>query len=188
MRYDRENDNISELINDARRNDKDAFKHIAALYDDMLSGIVNAYAFSPEDRDDLRQEALIGLYRAVMTYNENYSAFSTFAHICMKRAVISYLRKSNSKGCVPKNKVSSLNDEVGVNAASDPESDLIDKESLEIFLKKTDSVLSPFEKKVLGLYLSDASYLEISTILGRPRKSIDNAIQRMRRKLKLLID
>lgn len=184
------NDNISALIEKTRHTDKNAFKHILSLYSDMLHSIVHSFGAPDCDRDDLFQEAQMGLYKAVMTYDSRYSSFSTYAYICTKSSVLSFLRKSNVKSNIPQGIIFSLSDEDFdvISVFDNPEDKVIDRESLEILMKKIDGLLSPFERKVLSLYLSDDSYANIAYSLCKSEKSVDNAIQRIRRKLKTLID
>lgn len=182
--------NISELIQKTRHTDKNSFKHILSHYSNMLHSIIHSFEVPGCDYDDLFQEAQVGLYKAVMTYDEKYSSFSTYAYICIKTSVVSYLRKSTAKSNIPQNMMFSLSDEDFdvINVWANPENEFIGNESLEILTEKIDSLLSPYERKVLSLYLSDASYADIAVQLGKSEKSVDNAIQRIRRKLKPLID
>ena len=132
----------------------------------------------------------MGLYKAVMTYDSRYSSFSTFAYICIKSSVVSYLRKYNAKTSIPQGMILSLSDEDFdvISVYANPENDFIDRESLGILVEKIDGILSPFERKVLSLYLSDASYAQMAQKLSKSEKSVDNAVQRIRRKLRTLID
>ena len=132
----------------------------------------------------------MGLYKAVMTYDDSYSSFSTFAYVCIKSSVVSYLRKSSAKSAIPQSMMFSLSDvDMDVlSGYSNPENEIIDNENLEILMKKIEGLLSPLERRVLSLYLSDASYADIAGELGKSEKSVDNAIQRIRRKLGPLID
>ena len=186
----RNNENIPALIEKTRHTDKNAFKHILSLYSDMLYSIIHFFDAPDCDRDDLYQEAQMGLYKAVMTYDSRYSSFSTYAYICIKSSVLSWLRKSKAKSNIPQSMIYSLSDE-DFDVISDfdnPEDKLIDRENLEILMQKIDDLLSPFEREVLSLYLSDDSYVNIASALSTSEKSVDNAIQRIRRKLKTLMD
>lgn len=184
------NQELSMLIDKTRHTDKEAFKHIFSMYSDMLHNIIHSFDFPGCDYDDLLQEAQVGLYKAVMTYDDRYSSFSTFAYICVKSSVVSYLRKSSAKGSIPKGLLFSLSDEDFdiINIHANPESSLIDKESLEALMNKIESLLSPMEKKVLSLYLSGLSYATIAQQLEKDEKAVDNAVQRIRKKLKSLSD
>lgn len=179
-------ENIAALIDKTRHTDKEAFKHILAIYSDMLHSIIHSFDVPECDHDDLYQEAQMGLYKAVMTYDSRFSSFSTYAYICIKSSVLSCLRKSSARRTIPQDLMHSLSDEDFdvISVFDNPESEIIDKENLEALLEKINGVLSPLEKKVLSLYLSDASYASIARLLGKTEKSIDNAIQRIRRKLK----
>lgn len=188
MREYRNDDNITRLIERTRHTDRDAFRHIADLYSDMLHRVINSCGFCGYDYDDMFQEAQMGLFKAVMTYDNRYSSFSTYAYICVKSSVVSFLRKSSAKSNIPQNMLFSLSDEDvdAVNSTSSPESEFIGKESFELLTEKIDGLLSPLERRVLTLYLSGRSYAEIADELGKSEKSVDNAVQRIRRKLKCL--
>lgn len=183
----RNDENITQLIDRTRHTDRNAFRHIADLYSDMLHSIISTCGFSGSDYDDLFQEAQMGLFKAVMTYDSRYSSFSTYAYICIKSSVMSYLRKSSAKSNIPQSMLFSLSDEdFDIINSSSPETELIGKESLKMLMEKIDGLLSPLERRVLGMYLNGAAYAEIAETLGKSEKSVDNAIQRIRRKLKAL--
>ncbi len=183
-------ENIAALIEKTRHTDKEAFKHILVIYSGMLHSIIHSFDIPECDHDDLYQEAQMGLYKAVMTFDSRYSSFSTYAYVCIKSSVLSCLRKSNAKSTIPQDLIYSLSDEDFdvISVFDNPENEIIDKESLETLLEKINCLLSPLEKKVLSLYLSDTSYVNMAKLLGKTEKSVDNAIQRIRRKLKTLVE
>ena len=165
--------------------------------------LARAYYLAGADREDLIQEGMVGLYRAVCTYDpasvgeERAAAFSTYAEICTKHQMISAVRRAARKRNLPLNTYISLEREMTPDGGpardlaeilsdvytEDPEHDLIHREEL-VFLRKTmETALSPFERRVLKLYLEGFSYQKIADLLGKTPKSVDNAIQRVKRKL-----
>lgn len=142
------------------------------------------------DSEDLMQEGMLGLINAIRDYApEHGSSFRTFAEICVRNRMISAVRSASGKHHTP------LNDSIPIEAPlfdesshydlseTDPEAILITRETLQERMTLLNNRLSGFEAKVLGLYLSGLSYSEIAGQTGRPLKSIDNAVQRVRRKL-----
>ncbi|MBQ9940653.1 MAG: sigma-70 family RNA polymerase sigma factor [Clostridia bacterium] len=179
---------LPELIDKTRHTDKESFKHILSLFSGMLHGILRSCGATADEYDDLYQEAQVGLYKAVMTYNREHSSFSTYAYICVQSSVLSFMRKTRSRGNIPTGLISSMSADLKGSVMSfiTPETKLLDKESISLIVKKIGNSLSPFERKVLFLYLADKSYLEIAKELGKNKKSVDNAIQRIRKKLRYM--
>lgn len=142
------------------------------------------------DSEDLIQEGMLGLINAMRDYSaERGTAFRTFAETCIRNRMISAVRSASGKHHTP------LNDSVPIEAPlfdessqcdlseTDPEVIVISRETLQERMELLLRRLSGFEAKVLGLYLDGLSYSEIADQTGRPLKSIDNAVQRIRRKL-----
>ena len=135
------------------------------------------------------QEGMIGLFKAVKNYdNEKNASFSTFASLCVKRQIYTTVTASKRKKHGPLNNYISLFNEQGeedqfMEEDTNPEQVLIQKENISNYYKKIETKLSGFEKDVMELYLSGENYVEIAVKLDKPKKSIDNAIQRIRRKL-----
>ena len=145
------------------------------------------------DEDDIVQEGLIGLYRAVIDFRPGRSSFRSFAILCISRQIISLIKASNRKKHMPLNSSVSL-EKLGEEGASfayisdhllhkDPEAIVIDRENTLHYENETRRLLSDFEFSVWEYYLEDYSYKEISDMLGKDIKAIDNAIQRIRKKL-----
>ena len=132
---------------------------------------------------------MIGLFKAVKNYDDEKNAsFSTFASLCVKRQIYTTVTASKRKKHGPLNNYISLFNEQGeedqfMEEDTNPEQVLIQKENISDYYKKIETKLSSFEKDVMELYLSGENYVEIAVKLDKPKKSIDNAIQRIRRKL-----
>ena len=149
------------------------------------------------DTDDLIQEGMIGLFKAIRDYDEKKdSSFFHFAQICISRQMYTAMEASNRKKHAPLNSYISLSadeeNESGENlpelwaalSEANPEQIVINKEELEQMRKKADIVLSSMEKEVLAYYLQGMNYTKIAEVMQKPAKSIDNALQRIRNKLK----
>ncbi len=172
------------LISRARAGDGEAFAALADSYKRLVYWhISRSSAVVPNaDGEDLFQEGLVGLLKAVRTYDGVSSAFSTYASSCISHSVISAARRYQKQNgtLIPL-------DETELISGNSPESDFIDRESSSLLYERIFSGLSAYEKAVFELYLSDLSYLEIAGRTGRTEKSIANAICRIRRKLKALL-
>lgn len=178
------------MLSRARAGDSDAFAALAASYRRLVywhvsrsvSGSENAWTNS----DDLFQEGLVGLLKAVRTYDGVSSAFSTYASSCIGHSVLSAVRRYRRQSAVSVPLDETAQD-TAVASVSSPESELVDRESSALLYARVLSGLSPFERAVFELYLSDYSYAEIASRIGKPEKSIANAICRARRKLRAML-
>lgn len=146
----------------------------------MVRSIVNKYSASPDDRDDLLQEGLIGLVFAARAYDDNRGAsFSTFAYRCITNRVITAVLGAGK-----------FSDELGeydlpvANPDTDPQELLLVKERVQCWKDRMNDKLSPFEKRVMDLYLVGYPVREIASRLECEPKSADNAMQRARRKMR----
>ena len=167
-----------------------SFNAIYSLYTPLIESLAKKYGkqFSVSDveMDDLKQEALIALYHAVLSYvpNENVT-FGVYAKTCMHNKIISYIR------CFLENDVPlSLDERENETEESDfntPEQIVISKESLCALNRRIDEALTDFEKSVFTLYIADMSYADMAEKLCKPTKSIDNAIHRIKAKLRKLL-
>ena len=146
------------------------------------------------DSEDLTQEGMVGLLKAVREYDaEKAASFRTFAELCIRSRLYSILRASAREKHIPLNQSVSLDTPCfdsnsytsGTNnlAQRDPEDDLIDREHTAALLSGVRKQLSEFEAKILGYYLDGLSCREIAETVGRSPKSVDNAVQRIRRKV-----
>lgn len=177
-------------------NNKEALEFLLDKYKEMVNMKVSKYFIIGAERDDMVQEGMIGLYKAVKNYEENkQSSFKSFANICIERQMITAIKTSNRQKHIPLNSYLSLNSSTN---DEDDGKDLIDifdanliEDPLETITKKEyynniaitiDKSLSDFEKQVLKRFINGESYEQIATKLETPVKSIDNAIQRIRKK------
>ena len=187
-----------ELASHAQNNEEMAVNTLLKKYKSLVNQIARSYFLTGGDMEDIVQEGMIGLYKAIMHFKNTKSAsFKTFASTCIKNQVQSAVRVASSE----KNKVLSsaipiidqLNsdeeDEKEIIFPSDlpsPDEKLIEKESLKEIMTKIKETLSSLELKVLTLYLKGYSYNEIAKISNLNKKSIDNALTRIKNKLSFL--
>ncbi|MBQ4156185.1 MAG: sigma-70 family RNA polymerase sigma factor [Clostridia bacterium] len=176
-----------QLIALCRIGDDEAYSVLVARYLFTVRNRASVYNNSGIDFEDLVQEGFIGLLNAVKCYESNFdTSFSTFAYLCIDRNILSAVRKSLAKKQIPKSALSFIEDEQNLqeNISRSPEEILIAKENLSAMKQKIAEILSDTERKVLDLYLLGYSYSKIAEKLELSEKSVDNAIQRMRKKLK----
>lgn len=185
------------LIDIYRKGDEAAIEVLFERYKDIVRKKAKAMYLAGGDSDDLIQEGMIGLYKAVMDYDDTKeAAFKTFASMCINRQLINAVAVSNRKKNIPLNTYVSFDmpaypdednetrlvDILKPESEQNPEKLFIDREYSDSFKKKLFDRLSCFEKQVLQLYMEDNDYRQIAMLLGKTPKSIDNAIQRIRAK------
>lgn len=186
-----------EIVEKAKNGDENALDYIINKYKDVVNMKVGKYFMVGAEREDIVQEGLIGLYKAIKSFNldnEN-SSFKTFANICIERQLITAIKTSNRQKHMPLNSYLSLNMSAYENDEADTVIDVFDsnttEDPLDTITKKEyyiavedaiDKSLSPFEKKVLKRFAQGESYIQIADKLNTPVKSVDNAIQRIRKK------
>lgn len=176
-----------QLIALCRIGDDEAYSVLVARYLLTIRKRASVYNNSGIDFEDLVQEGFIGLLNAVKCYESNFdTSFSTFAYLCIDRNILSAVRKSLAKKQIPKSALSFIEDEGNFQESvlENPETVLIAKENISAMKQRIVEVLSDTERKVLDLYLLGYSYSKIAEKLELSEKSVDNAIQRMRKKLK----
>lgn len=184
----------------ASKGDSDATDYLLSKYSSLVLSITRSYFLIGADYDDVIQEGMIGLFKAIRDYKINDSSFSTFAHMCIKRQIITAIKSATRKKHMPLNSYVSLNKTIYddeqettlLNLLSDniepsPEDILINKEGFNVTKNNIFSVLSSYEKAVLEKYLQGMSYADIAGELNKPEKSIDNALQRIKRKIEKLL-
>ena len=186
-----------ELIEKLRAGDTEVAEYIMEKYKPLVRKKTNAMYLIGGETEDLIQEGMIGLFKAVRDYRpEKEVSFFAFAEICITRQLYSALEASNRKKHIPLNtyiSFSNQNNSEGILLEQtiteqniSPEQMMIEREGKKEFFDKLDEKLSPMERKELYLYLEGNSYTQIAEILSKPAKSIDNTLQRIRAKVKLL--
>lgn len=183
-----------KLVRLAQSGDNDAMEQLCAEYKDTVRMLARPYFLIGADRDDLIQEGMIGLFKAVRDYKSDKEAsFYSFAQLCITRQLSSALEASNRKKHMPLNTYISFSqsdsdgtefEEILQDDIASPEQLLIEKEKFKEFKEQLWNKLSNMEKKVLQLYLEGNNYTTIAHMLGKSDKSIDNALSRIRQKLK----
>jgi len=161
---------------------------LVARYHRLVRSCARPYFLAGGDSEDLLQEGMMGLLKAVREFDPACEAsFHTFAETCVRRRLYTVIKAANSKKHSPLNQSVPLNPSLFDARSSftqvDPELLLIDREKAAGLLEDTRKQLSDFEVKILGYYLDGLTCREIAETVGRPLKSVDNAIQRIRRKV-----
>ncbi|MDL2257932.1 RNA polymerase sporulation sigma factor SigH [Eubacteriales bacterium OttesenSCG-928-K08] len=194
-KYDQMTD--EELITASWAGDVAAEDFLYEKYKPFIRSRARSYFLIGADREDIIQEGMIGLYKAIRDYNpEKISSFRNFAEICVTRQMITAIKAATRQKHMPLNSYVSLNkplfseepertliDVLTMARVSDPEETVISQETYEAIAQRLKDSLSPFERKTLALYLEGLSYAEIAEQLGRQPKAVDNALQRIRHKM-----
>ena len=187
-KYDAYSD--EELIQMLREGETPVAEYLMDKYKTLVRKKARALYLAGGDHEDLLQEGMLGLYKAVREYQPDKEAsFQTFAGLCISRQMYSAVVSAQRKKHHPLNTSISLNEleenqeEYNLGTAESPETILLDQEATENLRNAIEKNLSPFECRVLDLYLSGLDYLQIAEELERPAKSIDNALQRIRAKV-----
>ncbi len=194
--YDKMTD--EEIIKEIRNGDKQALTYLMNKYKEIVNLKVGKYFMVGAEKEDIIQEGLIGLFKAIKTFNaEKNNTFKTFANMCIERQLITAIKSSNRQKHMPLNSYLSLNmsaydneeengaelmDTFDSKTIEDPLETIINKEYYDEIEKSIDKTLSQFEKQVLDRYMKGESYVTIAKRLDSPVKSVDNAIQRIRKK------
>lgn len=188
-------DSISdeELISRLRDGETIIEDYLMEKYKGLVRQKARAMFLIGGDTDDLIQEGMIGLFKAVRDFQPGREAtFATFARMCIDRQIYSAIQNSNRQKHLPLNSYVSLNQEdesspIWELSVENPEEIIIDQETTRDLQQKISDYLSPMENKVLDMYLKGEGYVEIGRILGKSPKSIDNALQRIRAKIREVI-
>lgn len=186
-----------EIVAEAKEGNSLAQEIIINKYEAFIKGKSRSYFLIGADKEDIYQEGMIGLYKAIRDFkNEKETSFKAFAELCITRQIITAIKTATRQKHIPLNTYVSLNkpiyeDEsertlldviVGLKITN-PEDVVISKEEVANIELKMSKVLSGLELEVLNSYLDGKSYQEIAVDLDREAKSIDNALQRVKRKL-----
>ncbi|MBR5136520.1 MAG: sigma-70 family RNA polymerase sigma factor [Clostridia bacterium] len=181
-----------DLIQQARGGDREALNALMERYKTMVKAKARGYYIAGADMEDTIQEGMIGLYNAYASYDEDKDAsFKTFATLCVERAMVSAVRKATAISQIPVEKVVSISDQDGEGLeeiledgkSGDPEEIYLRKSHTQMLHKYAEEHLSSKELQVLRQYLQGNSQSEIAEILGISRKSVDNALSRIKGKL-----
>ena len=186
-----------ELIGQLREGNEQIADYIMEKYKPLVRKKTNAMYLIGGETEDLIQEGMIGLFKAVRDFNpEKEASFFTFAEVCISRQLYSALEASNRKKHIPLNTYVSFSnqdesdgvhlEQIITDQTISPEQILIEQEHKQEFFTKLEEKLSPMERKVLYLYLEGINYTEIALRMDKTPKSIDNTLQRIRGKVKAL--
>ena len=188
-----------EIVDLCKSKDKEAMDYLLNKYKSEVYLKTTKYYINGAEQEDLFQEGMIGLYKAIRDFDKTKEiSFKNFAYLCIERQIMTAIKGSNRQKHAPLNSAVSLNQSSFENNDGDEVSDLIDtldthviEDPLETLTKQEyysyvndaiDKSLSEYEKNVLNKYIAGESYKEIAESLDTPIKSVDNAIQRIRKK------
>lgn len=179
-----------ELIKRLRNGEGELEDYLINKYKGMVLKKAHAMFLIGGEQEDLIQEGMIGLFKAVRDYQpDRNAAFSTFANLCVGRQMYTAIEISGRQKHRPLNTYISLSEEDGPlrdtedTVQQNPEAIVIGRENASALLARIQKLLSPFEKQVLDAYLDGSDYIQIAKKIGKTPKSIDNALQRIRRKI-----
>ena len=196
---DMEDEQVVELI---RASDERALDYLINKYRSFVRAKARSYFLIGADREDIVQEGMIGLYKAIRDFRpDKLASFRAFAELCITRQIITAIKTATRQKHIPLNSYVSLNkpifdedsdrtllDILSGAKVSDPEELVISREEFVHIERKMGEFLSELEWKVLMFYLEGKSYQEIADDLNRHVKSVDNALQRVKRKLERYLD
>jgi RNA polymerase sporulation-specific sigma factor len=200
VRYDIKTD--EEIALEAKDGDNTALEFLINKYRNFVKAKARSYFLIGADREDIIQEGMIGLYKAIRDFKgDKLSSFRAFAELCITRQIITAIKTATRQKHIPLNSYVSLNkpiydedsdrtllDILSGAKITDPEELMINREEYDDIEFKMGEILSDLEWKVLMLYLEGKSYQEIALELRRHVKSIDNALQRVKRKLERYLE
>ena len=191
-----------DVVARCRQGDTMAEEYLLNKYKNFVRSKARSYFLIGADHEDIVQEGMIGLYKAIRDFRpDKLSSFRAFAELCITRQIITAIKTATRQKHIPLNSYVSLNkplydeesdrtllDVIIEGRATNPEELIIGQEDLNSIHHKIDEVLSGLEQEVLRAYLDGKSYQEIADNLGRHVKSIDNALQRVKRKLEKYLE
>lgn len=186
-----------EIVVEAKKGDVRAQEYLISKYQNFVKAKAKSYFLIGADKEDIYQEGMIGLYKAIRDFKpDKLASFRAFAELCVTRQIITAIKTATRQKHIPLNTYVSLNkpiyeeesdrtllDVLSTIKVSDPEELVISKEEMLHIENEIGQVLSGLEMEVLMSYLDGKSYQEIACDLDRHAKSIDNALQRVKRKL-----
>ena len=185
-----------KLIENIKNEDQNAFNCLVERYNDLVNMKASKFFMSGAEKDDMVQEGMIGLYKAVKSYvPQKQNSFKTFANMCIERQLITAVKNSNRQKHIPLNSSVSLNasayddnedvdriDILNIKTLNDPSDIIANQEYFKDIQEKIKENLSEFELMVLNEYEKGKSYAAIAEKLNAKIKSVDTAIQRIRKK------
>ena len=192
-----------EVVSLVHEGDALAQDYLLNKYKTFVKTKSRAYFLIGADKEDITQEGMIGLYKAIRDYRDNKNAsFKSFAELCINRQLITAIKAAGRQKHMPLNSSVSLNKAVyeeegegtyinmieSAEAVTSPEMIFIGIENRNFIVENIMAALSSFEKRVLNLYLQGKTYSEIALIMGKAEKSIDNALQRVKKKTEKLME
>jgi RNA polymerase sporulation-specific sigma factor len=191
-----------QIIEFVHQGNSEALDFLIKKYRNFVRAKARSYFLIGADKEDIVQEGMIGLYKAIRDYKEDkLTSFKAFAELCITRQIITAIKTATRQKHIPLNSYVSLDkpiydeesdrtllDVISGAKVTDPEELIISREEFDNMEDKMAQLLSDLERKVLALYLDGQSYQEISEELHRHVKSIDNALQRVKRKLERYLE
>ncbi|CAG7647514.1 RNA polymerase sigma-H factor [Paenibacillus solanacearum] len=191
-----------DIVDSVREGDSDALEYLINKYKNFVRAKARSYFLIGADREDIVQEGMIGLYKSIRDFRgDKLSSFKAFAELCITRQIITAIKTATRQKHIPLNSYVSLDkpiydedsdrtllDVICGSRVSDPEELIINQEEFSGLEDKMGEILSDLERRVLMLYLDGRSYQEIAVDLDRHVKSIDNALQRVKRKLERYLE
>lgn len=187
------------IVDRAKHGDRDAFNYILLKYKYFVKSKARSYFLIGGDKEDIIQEGMIGLFKAVRDFKiDKDSSFRSFAEMCITRQIITAIKSATRQKHMPLNSYISLyksvylyEEDTGIKLFDylqerrviDPEQVVIDTEQMGIIESEIMELLSEYEFDVFNSYIEGLTYKEISKTLGKQEKSVDNAIQRIKRKV-----
>ena len=191
-----------DIVEMASQGDNDAAEFLINKYKNFVRAKARSYFLIGADKEDIIQEGTIGLYKAIRDFRpDKLSSFRAFAELCITRQIITAIKTATRQKHIPLNSYVSLNkpiydedsdrtllDVISGTRVTDPEELIISREEFKDIEAKMGEILSSLEWKVLTYYLEGKSYQEIAGDLNRHVKSIDNALQRVKRKLERYLE
>ncbi len=182
-----------ELIEKLRQGNHEIYDYLVEKHKDLVRKRARAMYLIGGETDDLIQEGMIGLFKAVRDYRpDKETSFQTFACLCIDRQLYSVVQSYNRQKHIPLNSYISLSEETNSHLvellAENPESIVIDREYTANLEEEINRILSPMENQVLEYYLRGYGYVQIAQIMKKSPKSIDNALQRLRGKVRSCVE
>lgn len=183
-----------ELVDLARNGDSNATFILLERCKGLVRSVSRSLFLAGGDSEDLIQEGMIGVYKAISTYNGK-SSFKSYAYLCIKSSILTAIRNSSAKKNLPLNSYISLTTlgeeddkkDIMIDSSVNPETELINKEALNELKTSIKQVLSKFEFIVLSMYLNGNSLEEIYEKTGKNQKAVENALHRIRKKISKIL-